>query len=69
LGDGAKDKAKILALLTVFYLACKPFAMVKHGSALLITGDWFSSCVVQYSMGLCQKLFGKCFFSNSSYDE
>ena len=39
LEDGAEGKAETLALLATFYLACKPFAPVKLGGALLITPD------------------------------
>ncbi len=39
LEDGAEGKAETLALLATFYLACKPFAPVKLGGALLIAPD------------------------------
>lgn len=39
LEDGADGKAETLALLAAFYLACKPFAPLKLGGALLITPD------------------------------
>jgi len=39
LEDGAEGKAETLALLATFYRACKQFAPVKLGGALLITPD------------------------------
>ena len=37
--DGAAGKAETLALLASFYLACKPFAPLRLGGALILTPD------------------------------
>ena len=45
LDDGAAGKAETLALLGSFYLACKPFAALRLGGALILLPD-VNNCIM-----------------------